>query len=204
MKKTLANIITSSAKIKFNLPVNKCKDMSCVDDSLPTLIIGYETAKQYIEDFNILKKFYPKQNLHWTFKRTERGVDYETDLQEFYKTVITEYCDKIKYQLVEFYGIGLSMAKKLIIYAKSDDKKLIFNENNRFLYVYSEKYKTVFGFSLSTSKFFGIKPQKIVKLFKSNTNNQFVYDFTNIPYEVKLVIGEKIDKYMTLYDYFLD
>ena len=68
--------------------------------------------------------------------------------------------------------------------------------------VYCEKYNTVFGFSLSTSDFFGINPRKIINLFKNNPNNEFVYDFTNIPYEVKHIIGEKIDKYMTLYKYF--
>lgn len=200
----LANIVTSSNKIKFDLPVNKCKDLNCVDNSLPTLIIGYENAKKYIGDFNILKKYYPNQNFYWTFKRTERGVDYETDLQEFYTTVITDYCNKFAYKLIDFYWLDIKTVKKLIIFAKSDDKKLIFNENNRFLYVFSEKYKTVFGFSLSTSRFFGISPKKVIKLFKNNENNKFITDFTNIPYDVKLIIGEKIDKYLTLSDYFSD
>lgn len=202
MKEALANIITNSKKIKFDLPVNKCSDFTCIDESLPTLIIGYENAKKYINDFNILKKFYPKQNIYWTFKRTERGIDYETDLNNFYTTIITEFCDNIKYTLIDVIKLDFKKTRKLIQFAKSDEKKMIFNENNRFLYVYCEKYKTVFGFSLSTAKFFGIKPNKIIKLFKKNENNEFVYDFTNIPYDVKYIIGEKIDKYMALYDYF--
>lgn len=202
MKDVLANIITSSNKINFDLPVNKCKDMSCIDKNLPTLIIGYEVAKKYIEDFNILKKFYPKQNIYWTFKRTERGVDYENDLKDFYTTVITDFCDKNTYTFIDFIGINIKTAKKLINFAKSDEKKMIFNENNRFLYVYCEKYNTVFGFSLSTSNFFGISPKKVMNLFKNNKNNEYVYDFTNIPYEVKHIVGEKIDKYMALHKYF--
>lgn len=47
MEDVLANIITTSNKIAFDLPVNKCKDMSCRDENLPTLIIGYELAKIY-------------------------------------------------------------------------------------------------------------------------------------------------------------
>ena len=31
MEEALANIITSSNKVKFDLPVNKCKDISCYD-----------------------------------------------------------------------------------------------------------------------------------------------------------------------------
>ena len=82
MEEVLANIITSSSKLNFDLPINKCRDISCRDEKLPTLIIGYDLAKKYINGFNILKKFYPDQNLYWTFKRTERGVDYENDLKE--------------------------------------------------------------------------------------------------------------------------
>ena len=50
--------------------------------------------------------------------------------------------------------------------------------------------------------FFGISHKKILKLFNGNENNEFIYDFTNIPYTVKHIVGEKIDKYMVLNKYF--
>lgn len=204
MKKILANIVTTSNKINFVLPVNKCKDMSCVDNDLPTLIIGYELAKKYIDNFNILVKYYPKQNVYWTFKRTERGIEYESDILSFYKTVITSFCERIKYNLIDFYKINLRTSIKLVGFAKSKDKKLIYNENNRFLYIFCEKYNMVFGFSLSTSNFFGISPQKIISLFKNNDSNTFISDFTVIPNDIKYIIGEKIDKYLPLYEYFTE
>lgn len=204
MKKVLANIITTSTKIKFDLPVNRCKDMSCVDNGLPTLIIGYELAKKYIDDFNILKKSYPDKKLYWTFKRTERAIDYESDLSEFYTTVILDFCDKIEYKLLDFFKIKLSTAKKLINFIKSDEKKVIFNENNNFLYIYSKHYNTVFGFSLATSRFFGIKTNKIVKMLKSTNSCEFIDDFSHIPYDIKQIIGEKIDKYIALCEYFAE
>lgn len=202
MKRALANIVMEANKIKFDLPINKCKDLSSIDSTLPTLIIGYELAKKNIENFNILKKSYPKQNIYWTFKRTERGIDYETDLNDFYRAVIMDFCDKTAYSLIDFYKITPTIAKKLIKFAKSDEKKLIFNENNRFLYIYCEKFKVVYGFSLYTCKFFGIPTNKIINILRKNENNEFIYDFTSIPYDIKYVIGEKIDKYMPLYHYF--
>jgi hypothetical protein len=48
-KEALANIVTTSNKIKFDLPVNKCKDLSYIDKSLPTLIIGYDMAKKILK-----------------------------------------------------------------------------------------------------------------------------------------------------------
>lgn len=202
MEEVLANIVTTSNKVKFDLPINKCKDMGCVDDTLPTLIIGYDLAKKYINGFNILKKYYKEQNIYWTFKRTERGIDYENDIKEFYNTVINDFCKKNRYLFVDIIGLKIYEAKKMIKFIKSDENKLVFNENNRFLYVYCEKYQTVFGFSLSTSRFFGVNSNKIVKMIKDNPNNEFVYDFTNIPNNVKHIIGEKIDKYMVLWKYF--
>lgn len=203
MKNKLANIVTSSTKIKFDLPINRCKTINDIDKSLPTLIIGYEMAKKNVDKFNILNKHNEGTNIYWTFKRNERGVDYEDDLKEFYKTVVLDFCDKIEYHLLDFYKLSKTTVKKLIKFAKSDDEKLIYVENNRFLYVYSERYNTVFGFSLSTAKFFGLNPSKIVNLFKNNDKNHFITDFSNIPYEIKYIIGEKIDKYLALYDYFV-
>lgn len=202
MENKLANIVTTSTKIKFDLPINRCKTLEDTDKSLPTLIIGYEMAKKSVANFNILEKHTKGTNIYWTFKRNERGVDYEDDLKAFYKTVVLDFCEEVKYQLLDFFTLNIKTAKKLINFAKSDDKKLIYVENNRFLYVYCEKYNTVLGFSLSTAKFFGINPSKIVKLFKNNANNSFISDFSIIPYEIKYIIGEKIDKYLALYEYF--
>lgn len=202
MENKLANIVTTSTKIKFDLPINRCKTLEDTDKSLPTLIIGYEMAKKSVGNFNILEKHTNGTNIYWTFKRNERGVDYEDDLKAFYKTVVLDFCEEVKYQLLNFFTLNIKTVKKLINFAKSDDKKLIYVENNRFLYVYCEKYNTVLGFSLSTAKFFGINPSKIVKLFKNNANNRFISDFSIIPYEIKYIIGEKIDKYLALYEYF--
>lgn len=202
MENKLANIVTTSTKIKFDLPINRCKTLEDTDKSLPTLIIGYEMAKKSVDNFNILEKHTKGTNIYWTFKRNERGVDYEDDLKAFYKTVVLDFCEEVKYQLLNFFTLNIKTVKKLINFAKSDDKKLIYVENNRFLYVYCDKYNTVFGFSLSTAKFFGINPSKIVKLFKNNANNRFISDFSIIPYEIKYIIGEKIDKYLALYEYF--
>ena len=77
MQKPVANIITNSNKIDFEFKYNKCKSLEEIDVSLPTLIIGYNNAKRYIKNFNILNKAYPEQKIWWTFLKTEKRVDYE-------------------------------------------------------------------------------------------------------------------------------
>lgn len=199
----LANIVTSSSKIKFDLPINRCKSIDEVDKSLPTLVIGYDLAKKSINNFNILKKHEKGTNIYWTFKRNERGVDYEDDLNGFYKTVVMDYCEKIKYFPLNVYHLRYNSIKKLINFITNNDgEKLFYIENNRFLYIYDKKSCNSFGFSLSTAKYFGVSPSKVINLVKSNENNRLITDFSNIPYDIKYIIGEKIDKYLALYDYF--
>lgn len=196
------NVVTTSKTIKFDLPINLCSDMSCVDENLPTLIIGYELAKKYIDGFNILKKYYPETNTYWTYKKNERGIDYEDDIESFYNLLITSYCSKVDYQFIDIVTLGYRNAKKLLKFISSSEHKFIFNENNRFIYVYTLEYKKVFGFSLSTAKFFGLNINKLLKLFKENECNEFIDDFANIPTNIKKIVNNRVDKYLVLYECF--
>ena len=51
-----------------------------VDNSLPTLIVGWKKTKELFGDkVSILHKKI-EDNLYWTFNEGERKVDYETDI----------------------------------------------------------------------------------------------------------------------------
>ena len=93
MQKSVANIITNSNKIDFEFKYNKCKSLEEIDVSLPTLIIGYNNAKRYIKNFNILNKAYPEQKIWWTFLKTEKRVDY--DEYEYDKQDLLDALDEL-------------------------------------------------------------------------------------------------------------
>ena len=130
MQKVLANVITDLTRVKFDIKVNKCKSMDEIDKSLPTLIIGYKNAKKYIKDFNILKKSYHKQNLWWTFSKTERGVDFQDDIYKFSMEAIDNIIDKVEYQYVDYIDCSMEKAKKIlerhqelkVLFIYTDDK----------------------------------------------------------------------------------
>lgn len=203
MQKVLANVIMDLTRVKFDIKVNKCKSMDEIDKSLPTLIIGYKNAKKYIKDFNILKKSYHKQNLWWTFSKTERGVDFQDDIYKFSLEAIDNIIDKVEYQYVDYIDCSMEKTKKILIYlTKSDDYKIAYIDNNNFLYVYSPHFKIVWGFSLGTMMFYGIKQSSIERNIRKFRNTQWVRNFTKIPTKVKRLIGDKIHNNLILYDYF--
>lgn len=200
--KPLANIVTTLSRLKFKLPINKCSDISELDMDLPTLIIGYELSKSIIQDFNILKKSYLDGRILWTFNKNEKAVDYEDDLENFFKLSINRFIDNIDYKFIDIITLGFTNAKKLINYIVSPSEKFVFIENNEFIYVYGKEHKVVFGFSLKMAKFLGINIERIISLIKSNKNNRIIRDFSIISNDVKEIIGYKFDKYLALYEYF--
>lgn len=203
MQKVLANVITDLTRVKFDIKVNKCKSMEEIDKSLPTLIIGYNNAKKYIKDFNILKKSYPKQNLWWTFNKNERGVDFQDDIYKFALEAIDNIVDKVEYDYIDYVDCTLDKGKKILKYITlSTDYKVAYIDNNNFLYIYSPHFKRVWGFSMGTMMFYGVKPKSIEKVISKMRNTRWIKNFSKIPIKVKRLIGDKIHNNIILYDYF--
>ena len=87
--------IVSDNKIK-NLKgfVEQVNDVSLADLTKPTLFVGIENAKKNIKDFSILEKKYG-ENIFWTFKKTEKRVDFEEDINHFYDYIIYNISNNI-------------------------------------------------------------------------------------------------------------
>lgn len=204
MQKPIANIVTDTLKTRFDIKVNKCKSLEEIDKSLPTLIIGLGNAKKYINDFNILKKEYKEQKIWWTFLRTERMTDYQEDLQSFYETAIKYSVESIDYEYVDILECDYKRSKNILKYLLySNDEKIGYIDNNgSFLFIYSKKYKKIWGFSLSTMKFYSIKDCSIDKTIKNIKNIDIIKDFSMIPYKVRRIVGDKIHHNIILYSYF--
>lgn len=204
MQKPIANIVTDTLKTRFDIKVNKCKSLEEIDKSLPTLIIGLGNAKKYINNFNILKKEYKEQKIWWTFLRTERMTDYQEDLQSFYETAIKYAVESIDYEYVDILDCGYKRSKNILkyLFASNDEKIGYIDNNGSFLFIYSRKYKKIWGFSLSTMKFYGINESSINKTIKNIRNIDIINDFSTIPYKVRRIVGDKIHHNIILYGYF--
>lgn len=204
MQKPIANIVTDTLKARFDIKVNKCKSMEEADKSLPTLIIGLENAKKYIEGFNILQKEYKEQKIWWTFLRTERMTDYQEDLQSFYNIAIRYAVENVNYEYVDVLECSYKRTKSILkyLFTSNDEKFGYIDNNNNFIFIYSKKYSKIWGFSLSTMRFYGIKEETIDRIIKKAHNIEIMKDFSSIPYKVRRIVGDKLHHNIILYSYF--
>lgn len=199
----IGNVIVSSPNYKVEDCYNKFLSLSNVDNDLPTMIIGLENAKKYIEGFSIFKKKYWNNMLWWTFSKTEKRSDYDKDIQKFYEICINNIINNIKYYNININELTYSKIKKLIKYIKNNNKKIYYIDNNKFVFIYDiEKTKNIYGISLNTCAFYGINKEKILKLIVSNSKNEQKKNFYEIPNKVRRIVNDQIPNEMFLLEYF--
>lgn len=161
-------------------------DFSSVDSTKPVLIIGYKRAKELLGDkFNILDKNISK-NVSWTFKKTEKRIDYDEDIDKFYKACINNIIYNIKYYYINIIKLKYNKIKKLYNIIFSNNKKYIYI-NNGMLYL---KYNDcVMGISLTILQYCGINTDKILTRITNNSSNVVYNETTPFVKELKKEIG---------------
>ena len=194
----LGNIVTSSKQNTFSEIFNVVNSYDDIIQGVPTLIIGWENAKKYIPQVNILTKRY--DNIWWTFSKTERRCEYEDDIMEFFKFTILSRMNKIKYVYVDLVNFRLNSIKKMISFAKGSTHKVVFlTRNKNFMFIYSKQYETIFGISLTLCEYLGIYRNKVIRLVK---NGEFIHDTSFIDGDIRKVIGGNTHYILPLYEYF--
>jgi hypothetical protein len=187
--------IVSDLKIK-NLKgfVEQVNDVSLVDSTKPTLFVGIENARKNIKDFSILNKKY-ENNVFWTFKKTEKRVDFEKDIDYFYNFIINNISCNIKYYYINIYNLKYNKIKKLYNILFSDNGKYIYISNDMIYLLY--KNNIILGISLNLLEYIKIKKEKILDKLYSNKNNIICTDVSKCVKSIKNEIGDK--KYVVPY-----
>lgn len=180
--------IVSENKIK-NVKgfVEVVDDISLADPTKPILIVGIENAKKYIDNFSILNKN-PKPNLYWTFKKTERRVDFENDINYFYNFIIYNIINNIKYYYINILKLKYNNIKKIYNILFSNNKKYIYISNNM---LYCLHDGVVFGISISVLEYIKIDISKFFKKLYSFDGNIICTNYSDCVKELKAEIGNK-------------
>lgn len=196
----IGNILVPNNKYIVQPYYKKCLSLNDIDANTPTLIIGYNEAKANIQNFSIIKKDYKDQNLYWTYKKNEKKIDNETDTERFNKTCIDTYIKNKEYIFINVILLSYERTKRLISFIKNSDIKHFYIEGNKFIYMHHKN--KVYGFSLTTSDFYGLKTNAILKLIKSNKQNIILNDFKFLPNSLKKDLNFDIVKMMYFSDFF--
>ena len=148
----IGNIINNS-KVEDSDLFNVVQDMSGVVDGIPTLIVGWEKAKELSPKVpSIIESEIIEDSLYWTFDRKVKRDVYERDISQFKEKCRKLLLKKISYS---FYNV-LSPNKTEAFFAwmSSDTKKTVYLFNN-MLYVYMDGCSKVIGVSLMDVEYGG-------------------------------------------------
>lgn len=201
--KEFGNIVCENKSVNTYLRLQRYTDLSEVKDrSLPTIIIGWDKANDSIQNANILKKWYPEQNLGWTFSRTERGSDHQRDLDAFCDFVLDGIVSDCTYRQIDVIRLGYSDVKKLLKFIDNPSPKYVYIDRGQFMFIYSRTHKRTYGLSLSTCRYCGINVDRIIRRVFSNPFNEKVNNLSTIPYSIKSKLGDALHLYFPLLEYF--
>lgn len=202
--KKIANILDENPSTVYDKLFNKVTDINDLDKSLDTIIIGVETAKKYVKNFSMFNRNGRNGDFSWTFAKKEKRKEHNEDIFNFKKEVILRKVKDIRYEYICFPCYTLTRIKKFIEYINGKDKKLCFLvKGASFIFIYSRKYRCVFGLSLSLCEYCGIDKNKIIEKIKLNPNNKIINGLSFIDDETRRIIGDNIHYMLPLFDYFV-
>lgn len=176
-------IITRSKRIDANELIDVTSDITSIDPSIPTLVVGKQLAVEMFgaDKVKVLNKNIDK-NISWTFLKTERRSDFEKDILNFKNDVMRRITKSVKYYYVDVITSSAYKMMRFVRMLADGRSKTVFIRNNN-MYIYVDKW--VFGVSLDDIEYIGIDRNKVFSFIKRLRNVRFVYDNKNWSIELK-------------------
>lgn len=176
-------IITRSKRIDANELIDVTSDITSIDPSIPTLVVGKQLAVEMFgaDKVKVLNKNIDK-NISWTFLKTERRSDFEKDISNFKNDVMRRITKSVKYYYVDVITSSAYKMMRFVRMLADGRSKTVFIRNNN-MYIYVDKW--VFGVSLDDIEYIGIDRNKVFSFIKRLRNVRFVYDNKNWSIELK-------------------
>lgn len=183
--KYIANIITKS-RLDVGEYINVTKDITKVDLTIPTLIIGWAMVKEIYPNADILNKQI-SETVYWTYSNREKRQEYEPDLAKFIKNAFSRLETSIKYTFFNVLTNPLSRNKCLLKYIDSPITKIVYI-TDKHIFIYDSKQVT--GVSLSDLEFYGFERERIINILKRNSYNKLVFSDSFLNFKIKRSIGD--------------
>ena len=161
----IGNILT---KEKFNDDdelYNIINDINNINNSLPTLIINWEYAKELYPESSILE-WEINENTYWTFSKRKRRNRYEEDIKRFKELCINILIKNIKYEFMDILTMSCNEKKSFISLLKDDKYKSCVLKNDMVFILYDKKI--VYGVSLRDIDYKGDDRKKFLKQLYQN------------------------------------
>jgi hypothetical protein len=166
--------IVSKTKIEIeNFKI--CESLECINEELPTLIIGRKLSKELLgEGISIIHKKVSNK-LFWTFDKTERKSEYESDIEQFKEYCFESFGSNIPYVYLDILYNSRKINYRIIKKILSLKSPIVYFSENDMVYIYSENI--IFGVDLNVLNYFQGKKEKIVERIKRLNGNTLI-DYT--------------------------
>jgi hypothetical protein len=163
----VGNILTTYRIEDENFKI--CRKLETIDESLPTLIIGWSKTKElYGDKASILHKQI-SDNVFWTFTKEERKVEYEHDIEDFKNLCYNNVGKDIPYVYLDVIHDNYRKNRKILRKIFSLSKSTSFITEKNMLYIYGENI--IFGIDLNLIEYIGITKEKVINRLNKLPNN---------------------------------
>lgn len=136
------------------------------DNTLPTLIIGWEETKTNVPEASILRKKI-KDNFYWTFSTTEKRTIFEEDLKSFIEKTYEDYVKEIKFFNIDPVIYKINTTEELITKIKNVAGGFAYLYLNKVVYIYHNSI--IFSIDLEQLDFIGFDREIIISTLKEST-----------------------------------
>lgn len=165
----VGNIISSESitGIPPNFNILSTEEYLKADSNdLPTLIIGWESAKTNFDKASILKKKI-SNGLYWTFSTSEKRGVFEEDLKKFIKRSYDDFVKGIKHFNIDPINYKINSTEELLEKMKSLAGGFAYLYSDKVVYVYHNF--NLFSIDLDQLDFIGFDREKVLSKLKEDT-----------------------------------
>ena len=164
-------------------------------DGIPTLIVGWETAKELHPEASILN-WKIDNNTYWTYGKRVKREKNETDIKTFKELVMSRATKNIEYFFFNVLTATVDEKRRFNIILSDSMRKYALISNG-MLYVYFPETSEVIGVSLTDIEYSGIDSGKLLKKVHNNRAIKIVEERDFVSFETRDLIKNK--KYMIPY-----
>lgn len=171
---TLGYIVTDKAikdKLDYVKIIKPSDYIELENNDLPTLIVGFDNARNFLGDRFCILDRKVNDNLYWTFWKTEKRVYYDKDLTNFYNLIFNRLKEKVSYQSISLFRLKLSDIKRLINQLKNSTNYVFIAYKTIFIYSPINNDKIIFGISFDELDYLNVKRDSIINKLLSLANN---------------------------------
>lgn len=191
----LGNIIVKH-RVSVSEFFNVTDDISTVDTSIPTLIVGWSDVKEMFPEQNILN-YSITPTISWTFSKKEKRYQFEKDIVNFTTKVIQGITEKVNYHFFNYVLADQSRRNSFFSYVSQGNCSIY--HNARFLYIYNIKDKLTIGVSLTDLRYIGMNIKEFIQMLNINQNNLIVDNLNFISQESFILLKDNVKSAAYLY-----